>query len=81
MAETTRERLDTLEQTVQGMLTQAAIFRKYLADGADTARVQEEYDGLRAMLATVFQELLTLARTLEGDYQDQRGHLNRNLRF
>jgi hypothetical protein len=59
------QRIDTLEQTVQGCLTQAALFRQYLTDEENTSILQEEYDGFRQMLATVFQEIFTLARALE----------------
>ena len=67
MSETTLQRLDVLEQTVQGCLTQAVSFRQYLTEGPDTTLVQEEYSGLCEMLQVVFQELCALARKLEED--------------
>jgi len=60
----TLDRLETLEPTIHGVLTHAAMFRQWLSDGDSTGIVREEYDGLCAMLTQVFMELCAGIRTL-----------------
>jgi hypothetical protein len=58
----TPERTATLQEVMHGCLAHAALFRRWLSDGDNTARVREEYDGLIAMFEEVFHEVLTGVR-------------------
>jgi hypothetical protein len=77
MSETALPSLEMLEQTAQGCLTQAALFRQYLTDEENTSLLQEEYDGFRQMLSTLFQELVAVALELEEAYQSADAEIGR----
>jgi hypothetical protein len=58
----TPERFETLQETMQGCLKHAHLFRAWLDDGVETTIVRAEYDGLLAMVKQVFEELATGVR-------------------